>query len=614
MPMRISRTTVILLLANLVAFGLVWQATSGDQPAPANQARFFPPDPVRITLTDGPERLTLEKRGGWRMVEPFDWPANIWTVQRLVDELRFVGAETGFDVAEAQANGTALKDYGLATPRWTVRVATAAGTTIEARIGVQPATRNHFLLTEDGRRIIPVPAALAAALVTKADGYRADRIFEIADFEARAVAVRHFAKDAESVTTLLSEARPRIGSREQVARWRFTTPYDAPADAEAAPRAVAALADLRVTRFAPLPEAVTGLGTPVLRISLEGGTRRQVLLVGRPDPEKPDQLCAKLEDNPSVFLVEARALRDWLNVRETLADTRPADFDPALVTGFTIAAGGRSLTLHRIDGTGAGARWEITVAPGSTATRRRDAEAPKIGRFLDALARLQAVRRPAPVPGGATLPAVRALTNPGTSTLQTVELEFGADRILLSFSDDPDKGAGTRVVHAKGSPLAAVCDVSLLDGGHLEVEPKAWRNRTIAGLPPGARVSGLRLTDRADGKILGEARLGPDGKWAGTGRLDPVSASRLAGGLAEVRAVEFPGRDVGAGGWRYELRVTDQAATGGGATSENIRTYLCSRPLTSRALLMRDEADDDDFILAAGLAEQLVPLLAETGR
>ena len=81
-----------------------------------------------------------------------------------------------------------------------------------------------------------------------------------------------------------------------------------------------------------------------------------------------------------------------------------------------------------------------------------------------------------------------------------------------------------------------------------------------------------------------------------------------------MRATEFPGRDVGSGGWKYEIRVTDQAATGGGAASETFRTYLCSAPFNTRSLLMRDEADDDDFLLEAGLAEVLIPLLTESGR
>ncbi len=612
--MRISRTTVILLVANLIAFGLVWRATSGHQPAAVTQTQLFPSAPAKLVLTEGAERIVLEKRNSaWRLTEPFDWTANIWTVQRLLDELRFVSADTGFDAGEAKANGSSLKDYGLEAPRWTLKVTAETGASVEVKIGVQPSTRHHFLLTEDGKRIIPLPEAMAAALAARPETYRVDRIFEIADFEARAVAVRHRTATGEVVTALTSEARPRVGRKAQLPEWRFETPYDALADADATARAVADLTNLRASKFVALGDEVTGLSNPVLRLSLEGNSRRQVLLVGQPMPAQPTLLCAKLEENASVFVIEARLLNDWFAARETLAASRPADFDPSLVTGFTLSAGGRTITLHRLEGAAAEARWEIPVAPGSTATKRREADGRIVARFLDGVAQLRAVRRKASF-GGASVPAVLALTNPGTTSVQTLELEFGAERILLTFTDDPDKGAGTRVVHAKGSPLAAICDVSLLNGGHQNVEPQAWRKRTVAELPQGARVSGLRITARGDGKVLGEARLGPDGNWAGSGRLDPASARRLAVGLAEVRAAEFPGRDVGAGGWKYEIRVTDQAASGGAAASETFRTYLCSTPFNARSLLMRDEADDDDFVLESGLAEILIPLLAETGR
>ena len=611
--MRISRTTVILLVANLIAFGLVWKSTSGHQPSSLSQTQLFPSQPAKLILSGGPERIVLEKRNSvWRLVEPFDWTANIWSVQRMLDELRFISADGGFDAAEARSNGSNLKDYGLEAPRWTLKVTAESGASVEAKIGVQASTRRHFLLTQDGKRIIPLPEAMAAALAAKPESYRVDRIFEIADFEARAVAVRHRAKDGETVTALTSEARPRVGRRVQLPEWRFETPYDALADADATARAVADLTNLRASKFVTLAEDDTGLTAPVLRLSLEGNSRRQVLLVGKPAPGQPTLLCAKLEENPSVFLLEARLLDDWFAARETLAASRPADFDPSLVTGLTISAGGRTITLHKLEGGAAEARWEIPVAPGSTATKRREADPKIVARFLDAVSQLRAVRRKSA--GGASVPAVMALANPGTASVQTLELEFGAERMVLTFTDDPDKGAGTRVVHAKGSPLAAVCDVSLLDGGHQNVEPQAWRKRIVTELTQGARVSGLRLTARGDGQVLGEARLGPDGNWAGSGRLDPANSRRLAAGLAEVRAAEFPGRDVGAGGWKYEVRVTDQAATGGAAASETFRTYLCSAPFNARSVLMKDEADDDEFILDAGLAEILIPLLVETGR
>ena len=71
MPMRISRTTVVLLLANLIAFGLVWRAMSGQTTAAVSQTQLFPANPARIALAEGPARVLLEKRpAGWRVLEP----------------------------------------------------------------------------------------------------------------------------------------------------------------------------------------------------------------------------------------------------------------------------------------------------------------------------------------------------------------------------------------------------------------------------------------------------------------------------------------------------------------------------------------------------------------
>ena len=80
--------------------------------------------------------------------------------------------------------------------------------------------------------------------------------------------------------------------------------------------------------------------------------------------------------------------------------------------------------------------------------------------------------------------------------------------------------------------------------------------------------------------------------------------------MSDLRAAEFPNRDTGAGGWRYEIRVTDRAAGGAGAAAETFRTYLCSAPINARTLLLRDEADPDEFLLESAQAETLTPLLA----
>jgi hypothetical protein len=615
--MRISRTTLVLLAANLLAFGLVWKATYAHRPATVTPDLVFPVAGARIELTDEGRTLTLEKRNSvWRATAPFDWPVNIWTLQRLQEELRFVSLDKGFPVDEAKANGEGLAAYGLATPRWTLKVTGEAGGVTEAKIGLMPNTRKGYLLTEDRRRIIPLPEALVAALEMKPETYRVDKVFEITDFEARAVSVRRGPED--EVVSLVSETRPRIGVAPGGPEWRFEAPFDTLADGEATPKAVAELTNLRLARFATATEAESGLASPTLRVAIEGNARRQVLLVGKPAGEKGELRYAKLDDNAAVFLIEAKPLETWRQAVPTLLSTRPANFDPTLVTGFTLTHGGRSLSLRRLDATAGGTRWEIPVVPGSTATKRREADRAQVTRFLQDLAGLRAGR----LGGGLTgerIPGARsviAITGQAPEAGQRIELEFGNERLTLLVAPwrAAQAGPGDRLIYAKDAKFGAVCDVGLLGGPLTQVEPQGWRDRAVMQLPQGAKVTGLRLADRADGKVLGEARLAPNGSWTGSGRLDAATARRVAETMAEVSATEFTTRDLGAGDWKYELRVTDQAAAGAGGAAESLRTYLLAAPLGAHNLLVRDEADADAFLLAPARADVLIPLLDETGR
>lgn len=612
--MRIARTTLFLLLANLVAFGLVWRATYAHRQTTSSQDLLFPAALSKVELIEAGQTLKLEKKpNGWRITTPLDWPANLWSVQRLIDELRFIDGEKGFAVTETLASGGKLSTYGLAAPRWILRTTDAANNDkmVEVKIGENKDTRRLFMLSSNGSRIIPLGDAMAAALEAKPESYRVDKIFELADFEIRSLSARRRQKDADSVTTLSFEERPRPGHRNQGAEWRFEAPFDALADPDRAAKAIAELANLRVVKFLEAPESETGLATPELRLGIEGNSRRQVLLLGKFKADSASQRWAKLEDNAALFLVESKALADWENPRATLASARPADFEPELASGLTLTSGGRFITLHRLDAAGTEPRWEIPVAPGSTVTKRREGDGKIIRDFLTALARLRAT-----LAGPNASPTLLAASQLPAEALHKVEIAFGGERVELSFYAAPntESGAVQLLVHQKGSPHAALCDVSLLRNAQASVDPKTWRSRSLTELAAGTKVTGLRLSERTDGKVLGEARLGPDGNWAGTGLLDPATSRRLAGGLMQVRASEFPTREMGAGVFRYELRITDQAAAGATGASESFRTYLCTAPLTRTAILLRDEGDGDDFLLETSSAEILIPLLSTSGR
>ena len=471
-----------------------------------------------------------------------------------------------------------------------------------------------FILTADGQKIIPVSDALAAAIEAKPETYRVDKVFEIAEFEIRAISTRRKINNADVVTNLSYEERARPGRRGQGAEWRFTAPFETLADPERITQALSNLVNIRVLQFAEKMTDDMGLAKPVIRIALEGSSRRQVLLIGRPGVKNTAQCWAKLEESDAVFLIETKDLGGWYNPRAILTSTRPVDFDPEIVTGFNLTSGGRTITLHRLESTGKDTRWEIPVTPGSTAIQRREGDSQLIKEFLGDLSQLRAINLRE---GGKTLnetwliPAANLPAEP----LHKVEIEIGGEKLAVSFYPGPEnKPVGTYLVHQKGAAFAGVCEVSLLRNAYQNVAPQFWRNRVINQLATGTKVVGLRLVERQDGKVIGEARLGPDGNWAGTGRLDAATSRRLASTLTQVKATEFPTRDIGAGEWKYLLRITDQAAGGSTGASETLRNYWCTQPLNNTAVLLRDENDDDSFLLDPTLAEIVIPLLNSNGQ
>lgn len=607
--MRIARSTLILFIANLVAFALVWRASVTQTIAPVSQNLLFPAGLVSLELTDNGNKLTLEKKSlFWSVTSPYKWAANLWSVQRIIDELRFIDAEKGFSVSEVKTNGSSLETYGLITPRWNLKVVTDNNQVIEIKIGENKETRRCFILTSDNQKIIPVGDALAAALEAKVETYRVDKIFELAEFEVRSVSTRQRSQDTEVITTLTYEERNRPGRRGQGPEWRLEAPLNTLADPERTTKAITNLINLRVIQFAEKISDEMGLANPTLRVAIEGSSRRQVLLVG--NSEKNSSQCwAKLEENETAFLIDTKDLGEWFNPRGTLTSTRPIDFDANLVTGFNLTTRGRSLTLHRLESTGKDTRWEIPVAPGTTVVQRREGDTILIKEFLSNLSQLRAINLPADGKNS-NGPWLIPVANLPAEALHKIEIEFGGDKILISLYPGPEnKAPGTFLIHQKGSPLAGVCEVSLLRNAYQNVTSQYWRSRVINELAPGAKVVGLKLIERADGKVMGEARLGPDGNWAGTGRLDAATSRRLANTLTQVKAIEFPTRDIGAGEWKYLLRITDQASAGSTGASETLRNYLCTEPLNNTVVVLRDENDEDSFLLEANLAEILIPLL-----
>lgn len=580
--MRLTRTTLLLLLANAACALVIWWAMPDGKDA-AVRGLAFPTEPSLVEIEGASGPIRLERAGGgWQVTRPYAWPANPWEVQRLLGELTL-----------AREGDSRLVDPGLppAGPdRWKIRVTGAGGNAVEATVTVHGATPGSRTARLDGgeRGIATAGEALIKALAAPPESFRTEAVFDIPAFEVRAVGVRATGADGqERRWGLILESRDRVGKTEVGDAWRFEAPLDLAADAERTPRAIAALTDLRVTRFLPRREVAPE--KPALRVSIESASRRQVLMAW---PAKEGFREACLEDNPGQpFLVEAQALARWENPESELRSRQPCDFEPAEVRGIVLTslADGRSLTLHRIDSAGATGRWEMPVLAGSTATRRLEVAVGRAQQFLRLLTGLRASETVDAAPG---------------ASWHRVELEFANGRLAYELAADP---AGGRILVRQPAGGVVACPSEQTLAPWVSVTTDTWRTETLARLAAGSQVARITLS-RADGKTVADARRGADGRWAVEGEINSGQAARLAEALATVQARSFgPRRAGGSATWPLILRVTDRSAAGAVGASDTLRTYRCGAAEGPNTVRMLDEADGTEFVPEPGLADALAP-------
>lgn len=576
--MRLTRTTLILLAANAACALAIWRSLPREGAA-ETRGLAFPIAPAWIEVEGAAGKLRLERaEGGWLVTQPFRWPANRWEVQRLLGELALV---------REVARGAARPAGGES---WTVRAAAEGGDAVEAQViaaGPAGGARPAFL---DGGPLGKGAGseALVRALAQPAEAFRVDAVFSLAPFEIRSVGVRLSRDGAEDRRWgMVLETRESLGRADPGPSWRFEAPDNVAADAERTPRALAALADLRVARFLPA-RAAPAAAKPWLRLSLEGSARREVLLVWA----EKDGLCeAALEDNPGQpFLIPAAAAKAWADPLAELRNRSPFDVDPALVRGLTLRhlRSGRSLTLHRVEG--AEGRWEMPVVAGSTATRRLEVSLGRARQFLRLLTDLR---------------SEEAATVVGDADWHRLALEFPGGELVHEIAVDP---AGGRLwVRTPGGPAIA-CPTDLPLSRWLSVEPGDWRSEILTRLPAGSRVTRLEWIGE-DRSTLAKAELGPDGRWLAEGDIDAGRAARLAARLAVVQALAFRPEAEGraAPRWQATLRVTDRSEAGASGSMETVRTYQVGREDGPGGLRMRDQAEGAVFTPEPGLAEALAP-------
>ena len=520
-----TKVTLILLLLNVALLAVIiyarreWQA---EQELARLSKRVLGSEAIGMNSLEisaaGQDRpIRLERAGEntpWELKAPIHWPANDFAVRRIIHELEFLDAETSFAVEGLVKNGQSLADYGLKPSRLTLTFTRPAlltgGTVRTTRLEIGDTTKvgnRLYVLSPDGKTVHVVGRSLAESLIVGMEDLRTDTLFTIPVFEVRSLGLQNAAP------------APRVRLRREGARWAFEAPIVTRANKAPAEVVISGLNRLRALDFLDaVPTTDSGLDKPVLRVTLEGNSRRETLLVGRlysgkitvkkddakKDPSPATVYYARMEDRPQVFVT---AIPDGLfdtlrRAQETLRDPRVLDFDPSAVTAISLAAAGQPepLVLRRNDTAG----WQIVRPAGSPAL---PADTQLVTHLLERLALLPVASH---VPGGSGFlrdaPSDAEIENFGfnlpqreiTMTLAPIDSVASGSappgRLTLQIGVSNAQGGTVQARVLGQSFIYAVAADTLND---LPVAPLFYRERTLRNLPEGARITGLSLVANA---------------------------------------------------------------------------------------------------------------------
>ena len=502
--------TVFLLALNVTAFGLIAYLN--------HQARQIEPSNGGLSRQIGRELIDadrielhgrgietpriLERKGStWHLIEPMQWSANYFAINRILNQLQFLEEEASFSVDEIEKTGQSLADYGLENPLLKIVIA-KGDETVSISIGTLTEIGNNvYFLGPDALEIFVVNRQFIDSLLVDLNDLRSREIFDIPVFEVDALGLQIRSGNTADGSSLKVRLARNNGA------WIFEAPLAAKANPALVDNTVNTLTAAKVQRFLETEQTdpiVQGLETPFMQVTIYGNKRRQTLIVGNLDPDSQGapQYFAKLEDNPAIFTVLARPFDALREAQEALRERNFMNFDSSMLSTINISENGRKIRLQKLE-TGEN-DWQVLESKGGNDIQPYRADPAIMDNLIKDLSSLRAK--------GFTADA------PSTSDIESYGFNNPRRIVTLSFSEgDP---LTLMLAYPENNRDALYAKTNLADF-IFKVERSAtlrmiplntpyYRNRILDILPAAARISALQLTNLQTGEAIFDYALGQE--------------------------------------------------------------------------------------------------------
>lgn len=502
--------TVFLLALNVIAFGLIAYLN--------HQARQIEPSTGGLSRQIGRELIDadrielhgrgietpriLERKGStWHLIEPMQWSANYFAINRILNQLQFLEEEASFSVDEIEKTGQSLADYGLENPLLKIVIA-KGDETVSISIGTLTEIGNNvYFLGPDALEIFVVNRQVIDSLLVDLNDLRSREIFDIPVFEVDALGLQIRSGNTADGSSLKVRLARNNGA------WIFEAPLAAKANPALVDNTVNTLTAAKVQRFLETEQTdpiVQGLETPFMQVTIYGNKRRQTLIVGNLDPDSQGapQYFAKLEDNPAIFTVLARPFDALREAQEALRERNFMNFDSSMLSTINISENGRKIRLQKLE-TGEN-DWQVLESKGGNDIQPYRADPAIMDNLIKDLSSLRAK--------GFTADA------PSMSDIESYGFNNPRRIVTLSFSEgDP---LTLMLAYPENNRDALYAKTNLADF-IFKVERSAtlrmiplntpyYRNRILDILPAAARISALQLTNLQTGEAIFDYALGQE--------------------------------------------------------------------------------------------------------
>jgi hypothetical protein len=504
--------TFFLLALNVIAFGLIVYLGKRAQQIEPNMGGLSGQigreviEADRIELSgqglDAP-RILRRKGSTWSISEPMQWAANYFAVNRILNQLQFLEEEASFSVAEIEKTGQSLADYGLEEPLIELTIAEGEEA-ITLSIGTLTEIGNNvYLLGPNREDIFVVSRKVIDGLLIDLGDLRTREIFDIPVFEVEALSLQ-VKSPASAVNGDLKVRLARSSTG-----WNFEAPLAAQANPALVSNTINTLTAAKVGRFIEqeaIDPVLQGLESPFMRVTIQGNKRRQTLLIGNPDNLAPEGAAyfAKLEDNPTVFTVGAKAFDELREAQEALRERNFMKFDQSALTAINISENERQIRLQRIE-TG---NWQVIESSTDADIQPRRADPEIMDRLIKELSSLRATGFAQDAPSTADLERL-GFNQPRRAVILTTNNE-ASDTLLLAHPTTENQK-----LFAKNNRNEFIYEVERRTTIELlPLNSLHYRNRTLETLPEAAVITAIKLENLASNETIFEHTLGNDGiQW-----------------------------------------------------------------------------------------------------